>query len=338
MTPLTARIHDFIRLGGQPPEDFSTLALDLFRWQAEHNPAYAAICGEQRPTTVEEIPAVPAGLFRDLPLTCFPPQEATVSFHTSGTTGHPGVHRMRDTVTYDLSASTWYRACFPHTPPVLSLVAAPTLQPHSSLAHMVATLFPQAHFTGLPGGELDVDSAARWLSRAAGPVFIAGTALTLHQLLDGLPTAPHLAPGSRVMVTGGFKGQEEAIDAQRLFQHVGQMSPHVLLLGEYGMTELRSQLWTLPSPPSEFSPEGPFQPPPWMRVFAIDPASGRVLPVGSRGQLRFLDLANHDTVAAIETLDEGTVLPDGGVLLHGRLRGAPPRGCSLATRDIRVST
>ncbi|HCH65495.1 MAG TPA: hypothetical protein DFR83_22010 [Deltaproteobacteria bacterium] len=49
--------------------------------------------------------------------------------------------------------------------------------------------------------------------------------------------------------------------------------------------------------------------------------------------MRFIDLANIDTVLGIETRDEGQLLPDGRLILHGRLPGAPARGCSLTVEE-----
>ena len=51
-----------------------------------------------------------------------------------------------------------------------------------------------------------------------------------------------------------------------------------------------------------------------MRVLAVDPWTGEP---ATRGILRFFDLANHQTVLAIETADVGTVQADGRVVLEG---------------------
>jgi hypothetical protein len=67
-----------------------------------------------------------------------------------------------------------------------------------------------------------------------------------------------------------------------------------------------------------------------MKVWAVDPWSGERAP---EGLLRFLDLANHESVLCIETRDLGRVLPDGQVQLRGRLAGAEPRGCSLGMEE-----
>jgi hypothetical protein len=70
-----------------------------------------------------------------------------------------------------------------------------------------------------------------------------------------------------------------------------------------------------------------------MRVYAVAPGTGKPLSAGQVGQLRFVDLANQQTVLAVETLDQGRVLPDGRVELLGRLAGAPVRGCSLTREE-----
>ena len=67
-----------------------------------------------------------------------------------------------------------------------------------------------------------------------------------------------------------------------------------------------------------------------MRVYAADPLSGEP---AEEGVLRFVDLANHQTVLAIETQDLGRILPDGRVVLLGRSLEAPLRGCSLTVEE-----
>ena len=90
------------------------------------------------------------------------------------------------------------------------------------------------------------------------------------------------------------------------------------------MTELSSQMWSV-------SPQAPFVAPPWLRAMTVDPLTGQ--PTSGRGLLKFIDLANHQTVLAIETRDLGEVRPDGSILLYGRLPNAEPRGCSLTVEE-----
>ena len=104
------------------------------------------------------------------------------------------------------------------------------------------------------------------------------------------------------------------------------------VVGEYGMTELSSQLYeaTLVEPGA---PHGVFVAPPWMRVVAVDPATLAPVPEGEIGIARIVDLANVDSAVAVQTADRVRVRGD-HVELLGRLPGATPRGCSLAVEEI----
>ena len=81
-------IHRVKKLISSPgDEEFSALALDIFRYQFDRNHPYAAFARsvDKTPETVarwEEIPAVPTAAFKlpDLPLTCG--QETLTTFLT----------------------------------------------------------------------------------------------------------------------------------------------------------------------------------------------------------------------------------------------------------------
>lgn len=303
---MKAAVRDFVVHGG----DFDALALALFAWQRARNPAYARIAGDVVPRRVEDIPAVPVALFKELPLTCFPVEEARVTFLTSGTTsGRRGAHRLRDTDLYDLAAPLHFHACVPRAPTrVHSLVSH---DPDSSLGHMVA-LF------GEPGP-------------LVGPVFLAATAFALDAAFEADLRAD-LDDDSVVMVTGGFKGRRVRLDSDALYREIRGRLGTPRVVGEYGMTELSSQLWTDPVPAGEVP--GPFLAPPWLAVYTVDPSSGE--PCDREGLLRFVDLCNVESVLAIETMDLGRV--DGPwVTLKGRLEGAEARGCSMRHEDLLAS-
>ncbi|MEL6346477.1 MAG: acyl-CoA reductase [Myxococcota bacterium] len=315
---MRAQLRRFITSG---EGDFNDLALGLFARQRETNPDYAAFCGDADPQTWQQIPAVPVALFRDLDLTTFAPADATVTFRTSGTTGRRGVVRLRDTVLYDLGARLWAeRLLGPIPPGGVSLV---THTAASSLGHMCAAFCPGLQRFFVPGRGVDADGAWAALSAATEPVFVPGTAFAFADLLAASGAVVHLPPGSILMVTGGFKGRRRSMDADGLLRRLQDQFPGTRRVGEYGMTELASQLWSLPL-------GGAFQAPPWMRVVAVDPWTGAP---AERGLLRFFDLANDQTVVAIETRDVGEVYDNNRVRLMGRLPGAPPRGCSLTVEE-----
>jgi len=314
-------IAAFLQQGG----DFEERALALYRWQRAHNPEYDRFCGDAQPSTWSEIPAVPTTLFRDLSLTCFPVDAATVVFHTSGTTtGRPGRVHLQDATLYNLGARLHAERCLGPLPEQgVSLVSD---EPTSSLGHMCRAFVPgMPHFFKLQTG---VDGRGAWAALSAAsaqgrPLFVPGTAFALADLIDHPSPPVQMPAGSIVMVTGGFKGRREEVQSTELVQALTERLVGARIVGEYGMSELSSQLWA--------SPVGrPFAPPPWMRVLAVDPWTGQPKP---SGLLRFYDLANVDTVLAIETQDVGTVHPDGSVTLRGRLPGARPRGCSLSVEE-----
>jgi hypothetical protein len=73
--------------------------------------------------------------------------------------------------------------------------------------------------------------------------------------------------------------------------------------------------------------------PPWVRALAVHPETLQPLPEGEIGMLRIFDLANVDSVLAIQTEDLGRAWQD-RIALTGRASGAELRGCSLLTESI----
>lgn len=345
-----------------PDERFDALARRVFAYQFERNRPYRAYC-EARGRTPEsvrrfsEIPAVPTAAFKELPLTTFPPEEATAVFETSGTTagGRAGRHFMRTTALYDAALSKPFEAhVLPDgaRPRMLSLGPSPRLSPRSSLAHMLGRVIAAY---GAPGsGEfatedgIDLDGFACALEDAAArqqPVCLLGTAFAFVHALEVLaPRRFALPPGSRLMDTGGYKGRSREVPRAELlglYEEVfGIPASHVV--SEYGMTELSSQFYAGalgrkgapdPGPRAGTPASWPYLGPPWARAVVVDPETLAPLPPGRTGLLKIYDLANLDSVMAIQTDDLGVARGDGFELL-GRAAGAEARGCSLAMEEL----
>lgn len=175
-TELAARIHAFIASvsaeagvgsggegGGETviaaarEGEFNTLALELFALQVRHNAALrgwldarAAAAGKLRDW--REIPAVPVVAFKELELTVLPVEARTAVFHSSGTTGQKPsrhFHSAESLRLYEASLRPWFwRHLWPEGEsgreaaglrPII-LTPPPALVPHSSLAHMFATI------------------------------------------------------------------------------------------------------------------------------------------------------------------------------------------------------
>ena len=324
-TTLAERIRAFIESDGHT-ESFDALALDVHAWQCTHDLVARAL-HTHAPTTWTEIAPIPVALFKALEVGTVQPAEAGTTFRTSGTTGGGrGVHRLRDTALYDLGSQRHFRACLPSAPrDGIALLVDPSHAPDSSLGHMVALLMDRCTWHW-QDDQLDRQGLRTRIQAAADPLFVSTTAFALAEWLEG--PVPTLPAGSVLMVTGGFKGRVHRLDGAALLAMARAQLTPASVVTEYGMTELSSQLWG--------TPDTPFVAPAWMRVVAVDPWSGQPLPPGRAGQLRFCDLCNLDSAIVIDTLDEGIVHEDGTVTLHGRLPGAPARGCSLTVEDAWV--
>jgi len=130
------------------------------------------------------------------------------------------------------------------------------------------------------------------------------------------------------METGGYKGSGRELAKRDLYQMFEQFLglPEQSIINEYGMTELSSQFYARGT-------DGLHNSPPWLKALVIDAETGREAGVGETGILRIFDLANLNSVIAIETQDLAIRL-EGGFALLGRDPSALPRGCSRAADEL----
>ena len=366
-TELAHALIELFRRGARTPLDegaFDGFALAVFRWQFESNPVYRRFA-EGRGRTPEsvaswrEVPPVPSAAFKTLPLVSGDPGEVERVFRTSGTSRGSrtrGEHHVASLQLYRESLLPAFQASLlPDGArlPFLSLLPPPARLPDSSLSFMVGTA---AEAFGAEGSEwfadpargLDAPGLARALAahEAAGrPALLVGTALAF---LGWLETAERegwryrLAPASRLMETGGFKGSSRRVSREELY---GRLARRLGLgvermVNEYGMTELLSQYYEPvlregeeASTSLEGLPLRRHLPPPWMRFQVLDPVTLETVPEGQRGLLCHFDLANLHSVAAVLTEDVGEQVGE-GLRLHGRSADAEPRGCSIAMDEL----
>ncbi len=341
---LRARIEALItRLSDGSSDEVTRDALinDVFAWQCTQVPPLASWAA------VMEDSALPTEAFRSSRIASFDRTEERGRFLTSGTTTEArGVHLHRDLSLYDLAARSAAKfALFPDREEIDLLIVAPPSQevPTSSLFYMLdrfADWFGAESSWFVHDGKIDIaglQHALRDAQSSGRPVALLGTSLALLQLEDSLSENFSLPPGSRLMHTGGFKGQTIAVepDALRalLARRYGILEPFVVR--EYGMTEMSSQFyeWSLRDALANRPVRHEYWIPGWVRVTPTAPASLLASqPLDSRGILRIDDLANLDSCIALQTFDWGEV--DGNSLvLHGRIESAPARGCSLTTEQ-----
>jgi hypothetical protein len=352
--------------------DFEMHALEAFALQFESIDAYRGFCeGRGRtPATLsrwQDVPAVPATAFKHIDFVVGDgPPEAV--FRTSGTT-RGGETRGRHLVP---RLSVYLASLLPpfrthvlgdrERLPFLSLIPAPADRPDSSLSYMVGAaadaLASETRWLVDARGALDVEGLRSALARAAAsrePVLLLGTSLSLLHAVEGLeaePTGARLPVGSRIMETGGFKGSGREIGRAELHARIEATMgvPSRMVVGEYGMTELLSQLYEPVRSPVAGDADsdvervrGTYVAPPWLRVRALDPITLDEMPEGIEGLLAFFDLANIGSVCHVLTEDLGSVFSGSvaagslcadHVRLSGRAKGAEPRGCSLAMDEL----
>jgi hypothetical protein len=359
---LHARARIFIdesSSGRRTTDDFDTLGLDIAAYQADRVPGYARLLAAARvrprdEATLRALPAVPTDAFRLARIAAHAPSDDVAVFRTSGTTAQArGEHSLSTTKTYESAAQSWGRwALFFDAPERMTAVI---LGPRagaageSSLGFMLELFADRfataAHYVqpkeGMPIDEKALSTALGDACRAGAPAVVMGTSFAFVHALDALRGAGFaLPPGSRAMHTGGFKGRSREVAPADLRAAIvaafGLDAGSVV--GEYGMTELSSQLYegtlrALRGLPVASAEHGVFLPPPWLRVVAVDPETLAPLAEGETGILRFEDLANVDGAVAVQTADLGRCRA-GGVELLGRSPGAPPRGCSLAMEEL----
>ena len=339
------------------PKSFERLALDVFRHQFETVSAYRRYCEGRgvEPEAVhgiDDVPAVSNVALKYVELAAAGAAEhpGAAIFLTSGTTqgrAHRGRHIVARPEIYRASAIAHLRTMLfadARRLPILALHPTWNVMPESSLSAMISWSVEEfgagRHLAAATRERVDVGAATAFLADCETrrePVCIMGTTAAFAALcceLGSRGVRLKLAPGSRMMDTGGAKGQAVPMQAGEVVERAGELlaiAP-AMVINEYGMTELCSQLYDATSfncRDVSDSQERYKIAPPWMRVTARDPIGLKCLPDGEIGLLTFFDLANVGSVSAVMTEDLGWV-EDGRVRVLGRAAGGEARGCALA--------
>ncbi len=335
---------------------FDAIAQKTFHYQYEHCSVYKRFCdGRGRvPSNVQswrEVPAVPTGAFKEMELRCFPVERTMHRFQTSGTsTAMRGTLHLDTLEIYEASLLPIFRRfMFPEfSAPgdrAAIRVLAPSADefPESSLSHMFAIAIAELGSSGsgfdVENGELRVDRILTNLVESAtseSPIALCGTAFSFVHLIDHLSSRGvmiGLPPASRIMETGGFKGQSRELPRSGLYSEIKRVLgvPAERVVNQYGMTELGSQFYdsVLHAPSEPRRKLGP----PWARVVIIDPDTGHEAVTGQVGTICVVDLTNTGSIAAIQTGDLGRAVLDGFEVI-GREPGAEARGCSIAADEL----
>lgn len=345
-TGLTQTLLDFIALPQADEAAFNALALRLFAHQVQHNAAYGRFCRARgrTPATVrrwQDIPAVPVNGFKELTLSCVPPEDCERVFTTSGTTREvKGRHFHPHLQVWNASMRRHFADSVGPLPVRMGILFPSEAEmPNSSLAHYLQIAL-QDH--GLAGSRqlmntegLDSVALLALVQQAqtdGHPLALLGATYSFVHLMDALPEADlRLPAGSWLLDTGGFKGRSREIPMEAFYAQLSATFgvPRERCLNMYGMTELSSQFYDAGNARVPSVKRAPH----WMRTRAVDPLTGQSVPDGQPGILVHTDLANLNSVTTILTEDVG-IVTDGGFALLGRAEGAQAKGCSLAVEDF----
>ena len=346
----------FIAQDGCSDAEFDAMALRLFAHQYAGNAAYKRFCQGRgiTPRRVggwREIPAVPLDAFKETTLSCEPPEACERVFMTSGTTRAEikGRHYHPSIAVWDASMRGNFQRRFMQGDqrlPMAVLFPPETELGNSSLARYLSQAVRHfgaegsAWFVTTRGMDLPGLIARLREAEASGqPLAVLGASYSFVHLLDALAErgeSLRLPEGSRVLDTGGYKGQSRELPLDGFYDALSQGLgvPRSRCINMYGMTELSSQFYDEGNAVVPSVKSGPH----WIRSRVVDPLSGAECAPGERGILVHCDLASYNAVTTILTEDVGVAVP-GGFLLLGRAEGAQAKGCSLAAEAfVRAAT
>lgn len=311
---------------------FENLALEIFRFQYQHNPLYqqyAKTIGLVGPfaTRLEQIPFLPVSFFKthSIMTTRFEPESI---FESSGTTQTINSrHLVKDISLYRKSFLTCWQQFYGPLQEwcIIGLLPSYLERSNSSLVVMVDELIkqsghPQSGFYLYEHEKLA--AALQRLEEAGQKTLLIGVTFALLDFAE-----KYLMPlrHTVIMETGGMKGRRREMTRPEVHAILQSAFSVKNIHSEYGMTELLSQAYS--------TGDGIFQTPAWMRVLVRqedDPFDIR--PQGN-GVINVIDLANIYSCSFIATDDIGKVNADGSFEVQGRTDSSDIRGCSLMVAD-----
>ena len=336
-------------------DTFNALALRLFEYQfALNSPlrdfAKARSKTPRTATNWTDIPAIPITALKKRLLSCVKPDASGRSFLTSGTTqsGLRGQSYHPTLEVYDASMRRNFACRVMQGDTRLkmgSLFPNPEALPNSSLAYYLQLAI--THF-GTPGSREFITpdgiefealyATLRQAEKMGEPYVLLGASFSLVHVMDDMQRRDMkftLPQGSRILDTGGFKGQSRDLPLDAFYDGLSTAFgvPKSQCINMYGMTELSTQFYDYGNAVSPSEKSGPH----WIRTRVVNPLTGKPVKKGDVGVLAHTDLAHFNVAISILTEDAG-IETDDGFLLLGRAAGSDAQGCSLAVDEFLKAT
>ena len=316
-------------------EGFEQTALDIFRYQHEHNAIYRRYCDALKINAEEimglgQIPFLPISFFKtkEVTTTSFTPQAI---FESSGTTGSINSrHFVKDVSVYEESFLKTFSRFYGDVNEccIIGLLPSYMERKNSSLVYMVNELVKKS--TKHNSGFYLYDFKKLHHTLLANEKIKQRTLLigVTYALLDFAEQYKMNLKYTTVMETGGMKGRRVEITREEVHQKLQQQLGIAAVHSEYGMTELLSQAYS--------SANGIFTCPPWMKIliraeddpFEITVAQN-ITKAYASGAINIIDLANIYSCSFIATDDMGILYSNENFEIIGRLDNSDMRGCGL---------
>jgi hypothetical protein len=324
------------------PADFDNLALQIFNYQAQHNPVYKEYLAHlhikpENITELSKIPFLPIQFFKNHQIRTGQPAEPTLIFQSSGTTGQTASrHALYDASLYEMVASRIFQEKYGDLKNfhILALLPSYLERNNSSLVYMMQHFIAQTD-SGLSGFYLNNtdEMLLRLKHLSENPdgrkVLLLGVTFALLDLAESSKDLSFLKnmPDLTVMDTGGMKGRRQELLREEVHDILTKNFFVSQIHSEYGMTELLSQGYSYGS--------GLFEPGFSMRILLRDvndpfSISSHHINATKTGGINVIDLANLDSCSFIETQDLGRFGEAPGTFyVMGRFDNSDIRGCNL---------
>jgi hypothetical protein len=312
------------------PDDFASLALEVFRFQYRHNPVYRRYTDMVSTDVgsiklVEQIPFLPISFFKTQEVVCgrFEPQAVFESSGTTQTTNSR--HFVKDISLYKKSFLHCFELFYGPVKDwcILALLPAYLERKNSSLVMMADVLIglSENKYSGfyLYNHE-ELFQVLEKLEKAGQKTLLLGVTFALLDFAEkySLPLNHTI-----IMETGGMKGRREELTREQVHSIIKKSFSVSNVHSEYGMTELLSQAYS--------KADGVFNCPPWMKIVLRDEDDPFAISGSGTGVINIIDLANIYSCSFIASDDAGRLHADGSFEVLGRLDHSDIRGCSLLT-------
>ena len=334
--------------------NFRDLALQLFRFQYQHNSIYKTYVdmlkfNAKEINELHDIPFLPIQFFKThrVQTTDYEPVH---EFQSSGTTQTINSHHfIKDTELYRQSFTKAFELFYGPVEEwcIIGLLPSYLERKNSSLVFMVDELIRKSGHKQSGFYLYEYEQLQKTLEEQEGKkqkTLLIGVTFAL---LDFVRQYSFSLKYTTIMETGGMKGRRKEMTRAEVHDVLREKLGVEVIHSEYGMTELLSQAYS--------KGDGIFHCPPWMKGLVRDEEDPLEvqLAMGNRqlanaadrshhspfiihdsprpvsGIINVIDLANIYSCSFIATDDAGKIYSDGSFEVIGRIDNSDIRGCSL---------